>query len=520
MCTGSLSTAPEYGSEDQRGPMAHSRGRNPRNRSRTTRKQERPRRARTAQHTLSFGPGDLEVVRRGVEAEARGDATTALELHLAGPHLTGSLRESRLRELLQLGSDVSPWMVSRWIVAQVLRRLLVEDIEPGRRALVTTGETAYRGVDHLRPMGKDPRQFAGDVAGGDWVCAQLATYEYGGLSDFLGEAADPRLIDRADRIEEWADAELGGYRLDDVIDDRLLITDLRDGRSREVLNIGSSWGRQADEHVLGRLVPVGVGPGLMFESRPLFVDETTAQGVAWGPRVEDADWTAALVQARVEGRLPLGFSALQPTSFLTDLPHGGPAGLRAGDGSESDPRTAAVALADLVLDEVSGNPALASHMAVLLVSALIDDNLRAAIVERCTQPRREAGWRALAEALAGAGARTRSRPRRGSRSQEDRRQGNECGIDATFCHMDRVASRDLRNHTADVLRRVSEGGRVAVTVHGKVVAEVVPPTDQRPGYLTRAAMVSLLEAHLADPGLTDDLRALGVGTTDDLGPIG
>lgn len=86
--------------------------------------------------------------------------------------------------------------------------------------------------------------------------------------------------------------------------------------------------------------------------------------------------------------------------------------------------------------------------------------------------------------------------------------------------MDRVASRDLRNHTADVLRRVSEGGRVAVTVHGKVVAEVVPPTDQRPGYLTRAAMVSLLEAHLADPGLTDDLRALGVGTTDDLGPIG
>lgn len=82
--------------------------------------------------------------------------------------------------------------------------------------------------------------------------------------------------------------------------------------------------------------------------------------------------------------------------------------------------------------------------------------------------------------------------------------------------MDAVASRDLRNHTADVLRRVGEGGVVAVTVRGEVVAELHPPGDARPRSWRRAELVAWLRTDQADPGLRDDLAALVGDTTDDL----
>lgn len=44
----------------------------------------------------------------------------------------------------------------------------------------------------------------------------------------------------------------------------------------------------------------------------------------------------------------------------------------------------------------------------------------------------------------------------------------------TFAHMSTVASRDLRIHTADVLRRVADGGRVTIPVNGAPVAGCVP----------------------------------------------
>jgi prevent-host-death family protein len=80
-----------------------------------------------------------------------------------------------------------------------------------------------------------------------------------------------------------------------------------------------------------------------------------------------------------------------------------------------------------------------------------------------------------------------------------------------------IASRDLRNHTADALRRVAEGERLVVTVHGDPVAELVPPPGaQRPRTLRRDELLALLEHAQADPGLRDDLRSLGDEMTDDL----
>lgn len=42
-----------------------------------------------------------------------------------------------------------------------------------------------------------------------------------------------------------------------------------------------------------------------------------------------------------------------------------------------------------------------------------------------------------------------------------------------------IPQRQLRNHTADLLRRVEDGERLRITVHGHPVAELVP-IEERP----------------------------------------
>ncbi|HET6825749.1 MAG TPA: type II toxin-antitoxin system prevent-host-death family antitoxin [Amnibacterium sp.] len=79
-----------------------------------------------------------------------------------------------------------------------------------------------------------------------------------------------------------------------------------------------------------------------------------------------------------------------------------------------------------------------------------------------------------------------------------------------------VASRDLRNHTADVLRQVAEGTPVTVTVNGRPVAEIGPVRSQRASFLLKADLIDLLRGAQADPALTLDLERLAGDTTDDL----
>jgi prevent-host-death family protein len=95
---------------------------------------------------------------------------------------------------------------------------------------------------------------------------------------------------------------------------------------------------------------------------------------------------------------------------------------------------------------------------------------------------------------------------------------HRCGICATFVHMVDVASRDLRNHTADVLRRVTEGDRVTITVNGLPVAELIPPSTARRASMSRRELIALLVPHQADSGMRADLDALTDETTDDLEP--
>ena len=89
------------------------------------------------------------------------------------------------------------------------------------------------------------------------------------------------------------------------------------------------------------------------------------------------------------------------------------------------------------------------------------------------------------------------------------------------CSMSEVAARELRNHTADVLRRAAGGENITITVRGKPVAELVPiPSDtRRRRPLSRSEMIDLLSTSQADPALRDELKVLAGDTTDDLGPI-
>jgi len=83
-----------------------------------------------------------------------------------------------------------------------------------------------------------------------------------------------------------------------------------------------------------------------------------------------------------------------------------------------------------------------------------------------------------------------------------------------------VASRELRNSTADLLRRVEEGDEIVITVRGRPAAALVRIADHRRRWLPRRELVQRLGIAQADPGLRGDLTVLAGETTDDLGPVG
>jgi prevent-host-death family protein len=80
---------------------------------------------------------------------------------------------------------------------------------------------------------------------------------------------------------------------------------------------------------------------------------------------------------------------------------------------------------------------------------------------------------------------------------------------SNLCYIRRVAdvsSRELRNHTADVLRRVEAGERLRISVNRRPVAELVPLA--RPSWVSGPAIERVLHEAPADAALLDDLAAI------------
>ena len=82
--------------------------------------------------------------------------------------------------------------------------------------------------------------------------------------------------------------------------------------------------------------------------------------------------------------------------------------------------------------------------------------------------------------------------------------------------MSTVASRELRNDTAGVLRRVEAGEEVTITVNGRAVALITAVAPKRRRWLSKAELIRRLETSQADPGLRDDLAMLAGEATDEL----
>jgi prevent-host-death family protein len=82
-----------------------------------------------------------------------------------------------------------------------------------------------------------------------------------------------------------------------------------------------------------------------------------------------------------------------------------------------------------------------------------------------------------------------------------------------------VASRELRNDTAGLLRRVEAGETIVITRRGKPVARLAPHSPPTSRWFTPDEVMKVVEFSSADPGLRDDLDRLVGETTDDLGPI-
>lgn len=73
--------------------------------------------------------------------------------------------------------------------------------------------------------------------------------------------------------------------------------------------------------------------------------------------------------------------------------------------------------------------------------------------------------------------------------------------------------RELRNHTAEVLRRVEAGERLRVTVDRRPVAELAP-LPSRDTWVPRARVMDALVQ--ADAALTSELAAALPDTVDEL----
>lgn len=90
---------------------------------------------------------------------------------------------------------------------------------------------------------------------------------------------------------------------------------------------------------------------------------------------------------------------------------------------------------------------------------------------------------------------------------------------ATVVAMVMIPTRDLRNDTAGVLRRVQAGEEIVITVNGEPVAQLVAIPPQKRRWLPRHELARRLQLLQADPGLRHDLGQLAGETTDDLPPI-
>lgn len=313
------------------GHMPKSRGRRPRQHSADVQRRQRRqqydeaqalRRGTASDAVARLSPVHRFHMRATADAELRGDPAEALRHYAAIPMFSASLHLDRLRQLVEFGEDAPGWVWSRWLTVQTRRPLWTGSTSAAGPdpALLATLEAVYPdGIDPSYLEDTSLEVFLTFLHERDWVLRQLAVYEHAGLRELVEQFAGPRLLERADRAQEWVEAPMGAYRLDsdENGDAGLWLTDLGTGRRVEVLDLGLATEHSPGTHLLGRLVPITQPPHRMFEWRPLSVDPDTARAVADRP----AEWLSTLATRAHAGLLPPMFSYRDDDdSMLSDLP--------------------------------------------------------------------------------------------------------------------------------------------------------------------------------------------------------
>jgi len=257
---------------------------------------------------------DHELALLSLRAAANGDAARALDLHRQGLHVEGAAAEHELLDVLLLGDEAPDWVLCRWIARQAYRWLLLTEDARTDAAMRQTLAATYELPASLTPGLL--RRLGTAVAGCDWICRELATYDFGGLTDYLDTQVSAALTERAQHIDRWAETPLRGYVYEDVAADRLTIRDVSTGERREVLHIGALAGTTTSAaHVIARVVPIGCSPGWMFAARPLDVEEQTAREVSRKPE----SWLTALEVAVEDARLPPALGQTGETCIISDV---------------------------------------------------------------------------------------------------------------------------------------------------------------------------------------------------------
>jgi prevent-host-death family protein len=82
--------------------------------------------------------------------------------------------------------------------------------------------------------------------------------------------------------------------------------------------------------------------------------------------------------------------------------------------------------------------------------------------------------------------------------------------------MNAIPARDLRNRTAEVLRRVEAGEEIEVLKDNRPIAKIVPLSRRRQWLPASEVSRELARLGPDDTGLADELRQTLTETTDDL----
>lgn len=254
-------------------------------------------------------------------AERAGDAETSLAYHRGVPMFARGAHAVQLTQLAALSEEMTPWLWARWAAYQCTRA--EDNDESGRiqrAALDYTMRMFYADrVERAYQNGDDPTAAIAQVMGEGWAFHQICTFELGGLQEFMSNLAAGRLAEEAGLARSWRGARMGGYRLVSAGPGSLAVHDLRSNRQVPLLDLGAAVHADADGWLVGRLVPSGVTPALMFDSRPIAVDERTARAVAASSTVHGG-WITALKAAITEGRLDRCRLEMEDRELVTDVP--------------------------------------------------------------------------------------------------------------------------------------------------------------------------------------------------------